>query len=134
MTTIPTIETTRTCTLCGNDESATTRLLVAGSAPICRDCDQRFRGVFRAHLEPIADSARSPLDQLMSTVSYVTEAGHWAVHLHTFRPGLVIGKGGATVNSLRDALVQLTGDAELRLNLVEHSGGGCTSRAEAAAP
>lgn len=119
--------TERRCTMCGEGPSASKVLLVAGQAPICHDCDDRFRSVFRNHLTPLADAASAPLDQFMSTIAYATEADHWVVHLHTFRPGPVLGPRGATVQALRDDLVELTGDEELRLNLIEHQARGCRS-------
>lgn len=126
MTTTITPETTpRRCTMCGEGPSDSRELLFAGSAPICCDCDECFREVFRNHLTPIADSAKAPLDQFMSTIAYETRDDHWVVHLHTFRPGPVIGSRGGTVQALRAALVELTGDPELRLNLVGHEGRGC---------
>ena len=68
----------------------------------------------------------------MSALAYATEGDHWVVHLHTFRPGPVIGPRGATAQALRTALVELTDDAKLRLNLVEHHGRGCKSETEPA--
>lgn len=122
--------TTRRCTMCGEGPSDSRVLLFAGRAPICGDCDERFRVVFRNHLAPVADAACAPLDQFMSTVAYETKDDHWVVHLHTFRPGPVMGPQGATAQALRADLVELTGDSKLRLNLVEHRGGGCKNEAE----
>lgn len=116
----PTVDTPLRCTLCDEPESPTTKMLAAGGTPICRGCDERFRVIFRAHLEPVADSAGSPLDQFMSAIAYFIVEDHWKVDLHTFRPGLVIGSGGATVGPIRRDLVKLTGDERLQLNLVEH--------------
>lgn len=131
MTTTTTTETTtRSCTMCGEGPSDSKVLLFAGRAPICRECDESFRAVFRNHLIPLADAASAPLDQFMSTIAYDTKDDHWVVHLHTFRPGPVIGQRGATVQALRADLVELTGDAELRLNLVEHQGRGCKNEPE----
>lgn len=80
----------------------------------------------RSQLEPIAEAAGSPIAQFMSAIAYASEDDHWVLHLHTFRPGPVIGTKGATVHALRDGLVELTGDAELRLNLVSHEPRGCS--------
>ena len=127
-TNIDTTETTaRRCTMCSEGPSESKDLLFAGQAPICRDCDERFRAVFRSHLTPVAESMNAPIDQFMSTIAYATEDDHWVVHLHTFRPGPVIGPRGATIQALRTDLVELTGDDRLRLNLVEHQGRGCKS-------
>ena len=122
--------TDRQCTMCGRTPIDPNRLLSAGGAPICADCDERVRSVFRNHLAPVALAANAPLDQFMSTIAYEREDDHWVVHLHTFRPGPVIGSGGATAQELRDGLVDLTGDEKLRLNLVEHQARGCRSKSE----
>lgn len=129
-TTTTTDATARRCTMCGQGPSDSKVLLVAGQAPICHECDESFRAVFRNHLTPVADSASAPLDQFMSAIAYETRDDHWVVHLHTFRPGFVIGHRGATAQALRADLVELTGDEKLALNLVEHQGRGCKSESE----
>lgn len=122
--------TERRCAMCGQGPSDSKVLLFAGQAPVCRGCDDRFRSVFRNHLTPLADAASAPLDQFMSTIAYETRDEHWVVHLHTFRPGPVIGHRGATAEALRDDLVELTGDEKLQLNLVEHQARGCKRETE----
>lgn len=114
------------CTMCDQGPAQSKALLVAGSAPICVECDESFRSVFREHLAPVAQAFSAPLDQFMSTVAYEHDDDHWVLHLHTFRPGPVIGQRGATAQALRDALVELSGDQGLRLNLVEHRARGCS--------
>src|SRR5687767_14547664 len=80
-TTNDTTKTTRVCTMCGEGPTDSKVLLVAGSAPICRECDESFRVVFRKHLNPVADSFSAPLDQFMTAIAYETKDHHWVVHL-----------------------------------------------------
>lgn len=135
MSTTPSPETPdRSCTMCGDTHSDSKVLLYAGSAPMCRECDERFRSVFRNHLAPIAETASAPLDQFMSTIAYESKDDTLVVHLHTFRPGLVIGHRGATVRALHADLLEIVGARRLQVNLVEHQGRGCKSGAEPAPP
>ena len=50
--------TIRRCTMCGQGPSVSRKLLVAGAAPICRECDEKFRTVFRNQLEPQPEGER----------------------------------------------------------------------------
>ena len=121
----------RSCTCCGEPESSERRLLLAG-VPICRPCDERFRAVFRTHLEPAADSVSRPLDHAMTALVYTRRDDRWYLHLHSFLPGLVIGRRGATAQAIHDDLVAMTGDDRLHLNIVEHGHPGCSKKPDTA--
>jgi ribosomal protein S3 len=68
----------------------------------------------------------------MSAIAYTIKDDHWYLHLHTFRPGMVIGRRGVTAQAILDDLREMSGDDRLALNLVGHDGAGCTARAETA--
>jgi hypothetical protein len=123
---VTTPETTdETCRLRGSPDTPDTSLL-RGRVSVCRNCHERFREVFRAHLEPLAVEQAVSLDSIMGTLVYdVPKEGQWYVHLHTFLPGLVIGRRGVTAAAIHASLVELTGDDQFQLNLVEHGHPGC---------
>jgi hypothetical protein len=119
----------KTCRLCGAPDTPEAPLLRVGRTRICGGCHDRFLDIFRTHLEPAAAEHAVTLDSVMSTVVYdTTKDGDWKVNLHTFRPGVVIGRRGATAAAIRASLVELTGDPRFHLNLVEHGHPGCTSK------
>ena len=121
----------QTCRLCGCTGGPDSALL-RGRVPVCRECHERFREVFRMHLEPAALEHAVSLDSLMGPHVYdVPKEGEWYVHLHTFLPGLVIGRRGATAQAIRSSLVELTGDEGFRLNIVEHGHPGCRNKPKA---
>jgi hypothetical protein len=124
------VTTPDTCHLCDRPDGADVRLLRAGKVPVCRDCHERFMAVLRTHLEPVADEHAVTLESVIDTLAYdaPSDDARWYVHLHTFRPGLVIGKRGVTAQAIRDDLVALTGDERFRLNIVEHGHPGCFKR------
>jgi predicted RNA-binding protein YlqC (UPF0109 family) len=128
---VTTPETTeQTCRLCSSSNTPESALL-RGRVSVCRNCHARFREVLRAHLEPVALEHAVSLDSIMGTLVYdVPKEGQWYVHLHTFLPGLVIGRRGVTAAAIRASLVELTGDDRFHLNLVEHGHPGCWKKPE----
>jgi hypothetical protein len=105
------------CAVCKTEDDGTTPFVVAG-ATFCSDCHARLTTAVRLPLEPEAARTRRPMDFLVSCLVFVPDGDHLVVHLHTLQPGLVIGARGETADRIRSALVDVTGDAGLRLNIV----------------
>lgn len=80
----------------------------------------------RDRLGPIAEEHGKPLDPgLVSAVMFDREpleeddSRHWVVHLYSLSPGLVIGHQAKTATAIRDELCRLSGDSDLRLNIID---------------
>ncbi len=85
-----------------------------------------MQATIREHLAPIAEEYDKPLDPgLVSAMMFDRDSAgegqprYWQVHLYTLSPGLVIGHGGATAQARRDRLCDVSGDPNLRLNLID---------------
>lgn len=80
----------------------------------------------RDFLAPVAEEHNKPLDPaLVSALMFDREGTHeggprrWVVHLYTLSPGLVIGRRGAVADELRGQLCGVSGDRNLRLNIID---------------
>ena len=93
-----------------------------------------MREVIRERLSKEADSAGVALDTVMSVVFFEGSHGHRTVHVHSFRPGIAIGRRGTVALELREGLRALTGDSDLSLNVHGHQADhGCGERRRASA-
>lgn len=85
-----------------------------------------MQALVRAHLRPVAEQRKKPLDpEVVSAVMFDREASgeddgdHWVVHVYSLSPGLVIGEKGETAAALLAELRRVSGDADLRLNIID---------------
>ncbi|HEX7168462.1 MAG TPA: hypothetical protein VF230_15890 [Acidimicrobiales bacterium] len=119
-----------TCALCAVEDDPSA--FVFAGATVCVACHERMRSAVAAHLEPEAARAGRPIEYFLSALAYARRDGHWVVHLHTFQPGLVIGRQGATAQNIRQSLIEVTGDGDLRLNIASHDfdAKGCSRQAQ----
>ena len=114
------------CALCAARAGPATSFVFAG-VTLCVECHERLRSAVRTHLEPEAARAGRPLEYFLTALAFARHDDAWVVHLHTFQPGLVIGRQGVTASNIRTALVEVTGDNRLRLNIAQHDfNGSCT--------
>jgi hypothetical protein len=110
---------TANCAVCQAEDDGTASFIVAG-ATFCEACHVRLTAAVRTPLEPEIARTRRPIDFFVSSLVFVPDGDHLVVHLHTLQPGLVIGAQGQAADRIRSALVGITGDAGLRLNIVPH--------------
>jgi ribosomal protein S3 len=67
----------------------------------------------------------------MPALVFAPDGDSWVVHLHTFQPGVVVGRQGVTASKIRQSLLEVkNGDDRLRLNIVPHEFFGCPRPAE----
>ena len=102
--------------------------------PVCDRCDDAVRATVLEHLGPVAERHHRPYEYLVLTLVYEQrkddETAYLHLDLHSFAPGLVIGRRAVTVEALREALVEVTGDDRLHLNIRQHHPFAKSCRAE----